>query len=244
MTERLTFRPTIFVTVLTIAVCALFVRLGIWQLHRAAETHREYEQFVQHTQAPPVPLQQAEVWQRPAAQLLWRQAELFGRYLTGKEVLLDNQSEQGRAGYIVFTPFELGDGGPAVLVNRGWRPNPPDRDRVDVPPPSAVALRIRGIIGPPPAHGIQLGGADAVEHLGSDLMRVQLIDTARLSRQLHTDLLPYTVMLDPAAPDGFARNWRRPGSTEGRNQSYAVQWFAMAAAVAALFIYYNLKRVP
>jgi surfeit locus 1 family protein len=130
-----------------------------------------------------------------------------------------------------------------VLVNRGWRPNPEDRNRVAVPAPPVGPQQIRGIIGPPPAHGIRLGGAGDVEHLGTGLLRVQLVDTNRLGKLLDLDLLPYTVMLNPSEPDGFLRNWRRPGSTEGRNRSYAVQWFAMAAAVAALFVYYNLKRV-
>jgi cytochrome oxidase assembly protein ShyY1 len=42
-------------------------------------------------------------------------------------------------------------------------------------------------------------------------------------------LLDYQLLLDDAAPDGYARNWRAPGLEPERHLSYAGQWFLLAA---------------
>ena len=50
------------------------------------------------------------------------------------------------------------------------------------------------------------------------------------------------VLLDPGEADGYARNWRAPGFAPMRHIAYAVQWFALAVAVAVTYAVTNLKR--
>ena len=58
--------------------------------------------------------------------LRFREAELRGEYVPGRQFLLDNMVHDGVAGYHVLTPWRA-DGGGWVLVNRGWVPAHPDR---------------------------------------------------------------------------------------------------------------------
>ena len=45
---------------------------------------------------------------------------LRGQFLPERTLYLDNRVLQGRAGYNVVTPLQMGPDGPLVLVNRGW----------------------------------------------------------------------------------------------------------------------------
>jgi surfeit locus 1 family protein len=49
-------------------------------------------------------------------------------------------------------------------------------------------------------------------------------------------------LLDPAEPDGYARHWAPPGFPPIRHIGYAVQWFALAAALLVIYLIMNIKR--
>jgi len=51
----------------------------------------------------------------------YQHIEAGGRYDEGRQILIDNMVNDGRAGYFVITPFALTGGG-WLLVNRGWVP--------------------------------------------------------------------------------------------------------------------------
>jgi len=50
------------------------------------------------------------------------------------------------------------------------------------------------------------------------------------------------ILLDPKEPDGYARNWEAPGFPPMRHIGYAVQWFALAAALLVIYIVTNVRR--
>ena len=50
------------------------------------------------------------------------------------------------------------------------------------------------------------------------------------------------MLLDPAVPDGYVRDWVVPGATPDRNLGYAVQWFAFAALAAAIWFVLSLRK--
>ena len=62
----------------------------------------------------------------------------------------------------------------------------------------------------------------------------------RLAAILGEPVLDYQLLLDPAEPDGYVRQWQAPGLAPERHWSYAGQWLvlavgAVAAAVVILF---------
>ncbi|TAK53779.1 MAG: SURF1 family protein [Gammaproteobacteria bacterium] len=213
------------------ACAALFVALGCWQLDRAAEKRALAAAFA--TAAVPERLPTGAI-QLPR----YRPVIVQGRYDSAHQFLLDNMTRAGRAGVEVLTPLVLADGR-AVLVNRGWLPLGATRDalpEVEVP---AGDREISGRIDHLPRPGIELA---ALLPAGWPKLvsfpRMEELESA-LGRELH----PQLILLDPASPDGYARDWRPASLGPERHLAYAVQWFALAATAVVIWIVLGLRRV-
>jgi len=53
---------------------------------------------------------------------------------------------------------------------------------------------------------------------------------------------PFVLLMDPDAAGGFVRHWVPEEMGPGRHFAYALQWFAMAAVLAALLVWNFRKR--
>ena len=54
---------------------------------------------------------------------------------------------------------------------------------------------------------------------------------------------PVVLQLDAAPePGGYAREWPAPDLRPDKNVGYAFQWFAMALAVIAVYVWTGLRR--
>jgi surfeit locus 1 family protein len=220
-------------------VTALFIALGMWQLDRAAQKRTTFAEFERRGNAPQIDLNQRGV--DDAADLLGYRTTVAGRYL-GTTVLLDNQMHQGRAGYLVYTAFELDGRQESVLVNRGWINAGADRSRAPEFATPIVSQRLEGRFSLPPQVGLGLKGSDLIEPLADGKWRVQGIDFTALTATVGAELLPITVLLDGDAPDGFVRTWIAPGRGESRHLGYALQWFALAVTVMVVTLVLTLRR--
>jgi len=213
----------------------LFVSLGQWQLDRAAEKESLAELFAQgggYTELRNV--EEPELYQR---------LKTRGRYLGDRQVLVDNIVRDGRLGYFVITPVELALGEPLLLVNRGFI----DRqafdaldDGLDVP---AERGELRGLAGNLPRVGIR--GGPGFEAAGSAWPKVAVYPTVdEVAAELGREVLPFILLLGPEEAAGFSRDWQPPVSGPSTHYGYAFQWFAMAAAVAAIWGWqlYNRRK--
>jgi cytochrome oxidase assembly protein ShyY1 len=63
-----------------------------------------------------------------------------------------------------------------------------------------------------------------------------------LAVDLGRELAPRQVLLDPAVPDGYVRDWVVPGTPADRHLGYAVQWFAFAAVAAAIWLVLSVRK--
>lgn len=136
------FRPRLWPTVFTVPALLIMVGLGIWQLERLAWKTALVDSFESRVTAPPVgppaEIEDAGAWQ-------FRRVQATGRFLNDKELQLTGRPFEGNAGFHVLTPLVV-DGGPTVLVNRGWVPL--DRRRPEARPETLPAgpVTIDGII--------------------------------------------------------------------------------------------------
>lgn len=225
-TDRAGLRPArlLAISLPLLALAAGFVALGNWQLRRAAEHDELTRQFAAAGRAEPLAKLPAGGYD-PA--LRYRRVALEGRYVPGVQVLLDNMTLDGKVGYEVLTAFEPSTGGPAVAVNRGWVPASPDRSRL---PDAAVDAGPRAIIGRIdrlPAPALRLGTAEPV---AGALRVMSFPEIPELERALGRELAPFQLLLDPAAPAGYVRNWKpAAGVSSRRNRIYAGQWYLLAA---------------
>jgi surfeit locus 1 family protein len=70
---------------------------------------------------------------------------------------------------------------------------------------------------------------------------VQVPEPELLSTRIGYPLLPYQVLLDPDADQGFVRDWREARLDPEKNRGYALQWFLFAAVAAVIYLRRNVK---
>lgn len=220
---RRTFAPTALLTLLALALTALFVRLGFWQWHRGVDRQEQWSRFARGADQLQ-PLGGRAVTDLP----LFQRVAVAGTLDGGHQFLLDNRSFQGRPGYEVLTPLRR-DGALALLVDRGWVPFTGTRARLpDVSLDAPGEVTVSGRLGTLPSPGLALGRAPPAAS-GSWPRVTSYPDMQQLATALGVPLAPRVLLLDPAAPYGYARAWQAPGLPPLRHFSYAVQWWSFAA---------------
>ena len=231
------FAPPLFATVLVLIGVAIGIRLGLWQLDRAAEKRELLEKFDAGDNASK-PLVANEVENLPRYQTV----EARGQYDSAHQVLLDNMpSASGRAGFRVLTPFHYQ--GAWILVDRGWIPMGARREQL---PPIGVDTSERAIVGridELPRPGMRLAQVASTETQWPRVLNFP--EHAQLEQALQRPLATRIVLLDPQASDGYERVWtQNAGFGPDRHIAYAVQWFALAATMLIVYVVLNLKRRP
>jgi surfeit locus 1 family protein len=226
--------------VLALAGAALFVRLGLWQLHRAEEKQALLDQYdagqavVDLMSTTP---EQAALETLPR----YQQVRVRGHYAGAHQILLDNMPapKGGWPGYRVLTPFELERGG-WLLVDRGWVPM--GRTRAELPD-LGVGEEARTIVGrldTLPRAGLQLEQPATSNAAWPRVMSFP--PQAAVEEALGRTLVPGRLVLDPDQSEGYERITQAPiPFPPGRHIGYAVQWFALAAAVAVIYVVTALR---
>lgn len=232
------FAPSVLAVVLTLIGLSLFVRLGVWQLHRADEKRALIEQYAAGAE------RLVDIDASNAASLpRYQHVRARGHFESAHQVLLDNMpSQSGRAGYRVVTPFTL-ESGATLLVDRGWIPLGATRSDVsDVSVPEG-AREITGRLDGLPRAGIEL--AEQTFDSATPWPRVMNFPQhAALEHALDQKLISGLVLLDADQPDGFERAWQQIHASFGpeRHIAYAVQWFGLATAVLIVFLILSFRR--
>ncbi len=224
--------------ILFIALLALLIRLGFWQLNRA-ELKREFLQLEQQKQQ----MQQVPLLQLLAAEQdhRYRKVELRGHYDSAHQFLIDNQIYLGKVGYFVMTPFILKDR-QMVLVNRGWLPMQQDRTLPDISLLVITAEQsITGIINNFPRVGLVLQGADEPSKGWPSV--VQIINTQKINQKLNHAILDFQVQLSPEQEHGYTRDWHiSTKMPPEKHMAYAFQWFALAITLTLLILWISCKK--
>jgi len=128
------------------------------------------------------------------------------------------------------TPLLLAEGGPAVLVNRGFLPAPDAVSAVTDGTQEPGRQTVRGL-------ALPLGSApgEPMEHAGR--MTWRRLDIGALRQRLPYPLLPIYVLQTPdSSLSMFPRRLEPPPVDEGPHLSYAIQWFLFAGLAAAFAV--------
>jgi surfeit locus 1 family protein len=219
-----------------LVLVAAFIKLGLWQQHKADAKLALQTQLDRRLQEAPVALPREiadpEDWR-------YRRVRLSGVYEPRYQILLDNQVENETAGYHVITPLRTDDG-QFVLVNRGWVGAPPEHDKLPVVSTPSGRLEVVGYAWLPPAKYFELEKAPASEAWQTVW---QNVDMRRYAAMVPFKVLPFVVRLDPqSVAGGFARNWPRPAERIEMHVGYAYQWFGFALALVIIYIVVNVRK--
>lgn len=229
-----------------LAVVAVLVGLGQWQVARLAEVRDVNVRLGQRLALPVADLtlllpDAGDAGAVDAGALEHRRVTVTGTFLPAEEVLQRNRLHGGMTGFDVLTPLDLGDGR-TLLVRRGWVP----RDRseppvIDAPPPVGT-VTVTGVLEASVAQP-SFGARDPAE---GRLRRVFHPDTARLDGQTTGALLPLVLRLEspvPADPLGLPRPPGPATLDEGSHLSYAVQWHAFAVLALGAYAAWWWRRL-
>lgn len=237
--RNIRFEFNIGFAVLVLAVCAVMLRAGFWQLDRAAEKI-QMQQKLEAAGHKPVLHIFGDL--PPPETLRYRQIRIAGQYQTEKQFLLDNKIKidaSGRAhvGYHVITPFVTDAG--TLLVDRGWAPLGDDRSRL---PDVEVDTGERTILGTLnlPERGFHLG---AIDSEWSWPRVIQFVDYEMLAQRLDNKVYPAVIVLAGDRVDGFDDNWKPLLDGPQQHYSYAVQWFLLCGAMILMYIWFSARRI-
>jgi len=228
---RVGWRDGLWACLWAVALCAT-VALGVWQTQRAQAQAIAQAQRDQARAAPPRHLDRGIATLAP-----WdgRRVLLRGVFVPEGTIFLDNRTYRGRAGFYVLTPLRLlpvaredSIRAGVVLVVRGWVPRAED-DRTRLPrvPTPEHPVEVQGMVLGHWAQPrlLQRHGVEADGRLW------QGFDEARYRAWSGLPVLPGVVQQSTPIPDGLVRDWVEPGSRVDRHRAYALQWFAMTAAL-------------
>lgn len=218
-----------------LAGIAATLSLGAWQWGRAQQRIALHEAIEAKAQMPAVPAAELLAAADPDA-LVHRPVALRGTWVAERTVFLDNRQMNGVPGFYVVTPLRLEGGDATVLVQRGWAQRNFSR-REALPPVQTPAglVEVRGRLAPPPA---KLYAFDAEEH---GPIR-QNLDLARFRAETGLALLPLSVQQTGAPSEGLLRQWPQPASGAEKNYGYAFQWWALAALIAILYVWFQFLQ--
>ncbi|HEY2274211.1 MAG TPA: SURF1 family protein [Steroidobacteraceae bacterium] len=230
------FAPTAGMTLLTLVLCALCVRLGFWQWHRWVQSDAAWTRFARGADAvQPLGARALE------EVTLFQRVSVTGRLDGQHQFLLDNLSYRGRPGYQVLTPLERCGGG-VLLVDRGWVPFTGARSRLpDVTVSDAASVGLSGRVADLPAAGLASGRAPP-DPLDPWPRVTSFPRAAELARALGVPLGERILLLDPGAPHGYLRDWLPPGLAPLRHLSYAIQWWCFAALALVVWGILSVRR--
>ena len=228
------FAPSLFATMLAAVGILSTINLGMWQLRRADEKRAILAQ-IERGAATTRPLTAIEE-ELPRYQTV----SATGRYDSRHQVLLDNMpSLRGMPGFRVLTPLELSAGG-WVLVDRGWIAMGPNRRPAAAIEVAETERILLGRVDELPTPGLRLGGGASAAGGWPRVMNFP--EYEQLQSALARPLARQIVRLDPAQSDGFERVVAvRADFGPNRHIAYAVQWFAFAATMFAIYVLLNLK---
>jgi surfeit locus 1 family protein len=228
---------TVAAALATLAACALFVRLGLWQWQRWLEADAAWARFARGADTLQ-PLGARALADVP----LYQRVSLSGRLDGAHQFLLDNRSFHGRPGYEVLTPLTR-DGTVTLLVDRGWVPFTGSRARLpDVSLGESAPLDLSGRVAELPSVGLASGRAAPAP--ADPWPKVTSFPTpAELTTAFGAPLQARILLLDPAAPAGLVRAWQPPGMSPLRHLSYAIQWWCFAALALIVWAVLGVRRM-
>ncbi|WP_460149471.1 SURF1 family protein [Pseudomonas sp. S3_E10] len=232
------FRPGIAPTLVVLILLPLMVGLGFWQLSRGHEKQVLLDTYAERRASAPMSSEQLNGSMAPA----FRRVRLRGQFDAEHSVLLDNRMRDGKAGVELLQPFHDQASGLWLWLNRGWLPWP-DRRAAPAFTTPEQPVNLDAWVYVAPGETFQLHADPA----GAPWPRLlTALHPAALWAELGRSGFAYELRAE-AGPGTYETTWPVVAMGPEKHQAYAVQWFAMALALLALYVYlgrHNTKEKP
>jgi cytochrome oxidase assembly protein ShyY1 len=234
------FRPGWIALAIVVGAFAYlcFTVLAPWQLGKNTSMSRENNQINASLTAHPVPVTSVLPQQDSAApDSQWHRVDATGRYLTDKQILARLRVIDGDPAFEVLAPFQV-EGGPVVLVDRGYV-RPEQGSKVpDIPPPPSGPVSITARL-----RDSEIAPEDKAPFVGDGHQQVYAIDTSQLAPLFGVPLAGSYLQLVEDQPGGLGVIGL-PHLDSGPFLSYGIQWIAfgiIAPIGLGYFAYSEIK---
>jgi len=202
----------------------LFISLGFWQIERAESKALKMKAFNEMQKSPPIALTNLS----PA----WSRVFVKGFYDSSRQVLIDNQINDGQVGYKIYTPFYFDD--KAIFVDRGWIPRGKSRSELPDIGFQSDRLRIVGSLLKPEKE--VLAGDDIFTKNWPIVSQTKLPNI--IETKFNKNFSDSVIVLEPGS--NFLKEYipLQPFViSPTKHYGYALQWFTMSMVLFSMFIY-------
>ena len=202
----------------------LFISLGFWQIERAESKALKMKAFNEMQKSPPIALKNLSA--------AWSRVFVEGFYDSSRQVLIDNQINDGQVGYKIYTPFYFDD--KAIFVDRGWIPRGKTRSELPDIGFQSDRLRIVGSLLKPEKE--VLAGDDIFTKNWPIVSQTKLPNI--LGTKFNKDFSDSVIVLEPGS--NFLKEYipLQPFViSPTKHYGYALQWFTMSIVLFSMFIY-------
>ena len=202
----------------------LFISLGFWQIERAESKALKMKAFNEMQISPPIALKNLSA--------AWSRVFVEGFYDSSRQVLIDNQINDGQVGYKIYTPFYFDD--KAIFVDRGWIPRGKTRSELPDIGFQSDRLRIVGSLLKPEKE--VLAGDDIFTKNWPIVSQTKLPNI--IETKFNKDFSDSVIVLEPGS--NFLKEYipLQPFViSPTKHYGYALQWFTMSMVLFSMFIY-------
>ncbi|RTL52574.1 MAG: SURF1 family protein [Bradyrhizobiaceae bacterium] len=227
-------------TVIALAMMAVLVGLGVWQLQRRTEKHALIAALTERLAAAPVPLPQSSSWKTLSpAHDEFRRVSVTATFAREPDAMVYSSGSAVRPdilgpGTWAFLPARLADGS-VVAVNAGFVQNTmqdrAQQDRAVSRLLTGTPVVLTGYLRFPEGAGLLTPREDT----GKRLWFVR--DPQAMARTLGWgEIAPFYIDLESPVPDsGIPKPGPLDVHLKDDHLQYAITWFGLATAVLAAF---------
>lgn len=229
------FRPLPGLSLWVLALTALLVGLGVWQIQRLHWKLGLIAGIDRKMHIAPVSVDSAGL--KPVAADDYTRVKLKGRFENGKEAYVFSTNHDMGPVYHVLTPFKT-DKGPVYLVDRGMVP-PAKRDpRTRAQGEIEGETEVVGIWRQPDTPGPFTPPPDLARHIwyARDLKGIARADGIRLAA-------PVVIEAGPTPnPGGWPKGGQTVINLPNSHLAYAATWFGLAVGLLAVYLAYHVSK--
>ena len=207
--------PAMWPTIAALPVFIVLLGLGTWQVQRLHWKEALIAERDARLAAPPIAVE--DVRGDPAI-TEFRRVRASGAFVPGRDMFLEARTYHGEAGYHVVSALALRSGG-VVLVDRGWV-------RRRSAEPASGAVTVEGVI----RKAARLSPWTPDNAPARDVWFYIDVPQMAAAKQLR-DVKPF--FLDTGPPPEIPNN----------HLQYAVTWYGLAAALAAVYVLLVARRI-
>ncbi len=229
--KRNKFKPGKRITVFFVFFASLFFFLGLWQIERGQAKKIIIEEFNNNLTKKPSYLEiDSKKWDRVFVE---------GKWVSSKQILIDNVIHRGISGFKVLTPLKIKNSEKTILVDRGWIKRERSREIIpDIKVPEDTVM-VSGILESPEL-GLVLS-EDLVTKTWPKISQTKNPDI--LLKEYDETMYKLLLMADPLLKNSLEYIKIVPTNMmPSKHFGYAAQWFSMFLVLCLMFIWYGYKK--